>query len=82
MSDLRLSFAAMETAEGQATLDARSFRQAARLRALASGRVPRHTLQEPVYIVAPAAPRRWWVVPALVGASAASAGAALLVWLS
>lgn len=77
MSDLRVSFPVIENGEGHASLDARSFRRAAL--ALATGKLPRHMTQPPVYIVAPA--RRRWVVPVVVAAFAAAAVAGLLVWL-
>lgn len=77
MSDLRVSFPVIEAEQGQASLDARSFRRAAL--ALATGRLPKHTLQQPVYIVAPRPKRR--VVPALIAGIVAVAVAVALVWL-
>ncbi|HSN27804.1 MAG TPA: hypothetical protein VLT45_16050 [Kofleriaceae bacterium] len=79
MSDLRVSFPVIDasSSEGHTSLDARSFRQAAL--ALATGKLPRHMTQPPVYIVAPE--RRRWLGPVLVAAAVAAALAVLLVWL-
>ncbi len=77
MSDLRVSFPVIDANEGHASLDARSFRRAAL--ALATGKLPRHMTQPPVYIVAPE--RRRWLVPVVLAAVAAAGIAALLVWL-
>ena len=78
MSDVRFSFPVLDTAaEGTTSLDARSFRRAAL--ALATGRLPKHTLQQPVYIVAPQPRSR--LVPVLLAAISAVAVAAVLVWL-
>ncbi len=79
MSDLRVSFPVIESSpsDGHTSLDARSFRQAAL--ALATGKLPRHMTQQPVYIVAPE--RRRWAAPVLVAALAGAALAGLLVWL-
>lgn len=79
MDDLRVSFPVLDVNEGQASLDAKAFRQRARALALASGKVPRHVTQQPVYIVVPE--RRSRLVPALLAAIGASSLGALLVWL-
>jgi len=77
MDDLRVSFSVRDVSEGRRSLDARSFRQ--RALALATGKMPRHRTQEPVYIVAPE--RRRLLVPMLLVAIAVAGIVALLVWL-
>lgn len=77
MDDLRVSFPVLDVSEGRTSLDARSFRQ--RALALATGKMPRHLTQEPVYIVAPA--RRRLLVPMLLVAIVAAGAGALVMWL-
>ena len=77
MSDLRVSFPVLDANDGRASLNPRSFRQAAV--ALATGKMARQTTQQPVYIVAPE--RRRLAVPVLVGAIAATGVSALAMWL-
>ena len=77
MDDLRVSFPVLESPEGRVSLDARSFRQ--RALALATGRMPRHLTQDPVYIAVPE--RRSLLVPMLLVAIVAASAGALLVWL-
>lgn len=71
-----MSFSGIDAMEGQASLDARSFRQAAL--ALATGQLPRAVRPEPVYIVAPT--RRPWLELVVIAAFVAAGLAALLVW--
>ena len=77
MDDVVVRFSGTDAMEGQASLDARSFRQAAL--ALATGKLPRHVRPEPVYIVAPT--RRAWLPIGLIAVLVAAGLAALLVWL-
>ena len=77
MDDLGVSFSGIDAMEGQASLDARSFRQAAL--ALATGQLPRAVRPAPVYIVAPT--RRPWLPFVLIAVLVAAGLAALLVWL-
>lgn len=78
MSDLRVSFPVLDANDGRASLNPRSFRQAAL--ALATGKMPRQATQQPVYIVAPERQRRL-AVPVLLAAIAATGASALAVWL-